>query len=125
MSAHIHQLSARLDNEKDSVSSDRQLEQAVTALLPKQSRYYIYSVRPATEEEKSDNDELIRIRYRQINDPDLNAVNASHTNSMHSRRTRTAMNDVVSKNISMVLENLLKSYENSQLPTHGQGRISC
>lgn len=30
----------------------------------------------------------------------------------------------VSRNISMVLENLLMSYENSQLPTHGQGSNS-
>jgi len=27
----------------------------------------------------------------------------------------------VSRNISLVLENLLMSYDNSQLPTHGQG----
>nr|XP_012215110.1 PREDICTED: gamma-aminobutyric acid receptor alpha-like isoform X2 [Linepithema humile] len=31
------------------------------------------------------------------------------------------MNDIVSKNITMVLENLLMNYENSQLPTHGKG----
>ncbi|XP_014286667.1 gamma-aminobutyric acid receptor subunit alpha-6 [Halyomorpha halys] len=30
-------------------------------------------------------------------------------------------NDVVSKNITMVLENLLKNYESSQTPTHGKG----
>uniref|UniRef100_A0A0A9WA44 Gamma-aminobutyric acid receptor subunit alpha-6 n=1 Tax=Lygus hesperus TaxID=30085 RepID=A0A0A9WA44_LYGHE len=29
--------------------------------------------------------------------------------------------DVVSKNITMVLENLLKNYESSQTPTHGKG----
>ncbi|XP_076390423.1 gamma-aminobutyric acid receptor subunit alpha-6 isoform X2 [Megachile rotundata] len=35
--------------------------------------------------------------------------------------TRGAVNDVVSKNITMVLENLLMNYENNQLPTHGKG----
>lgn len=29
----------------------------------------------------------------------------------------------VSRNISLVLENLLMSYENSQLPTHGEGLL--
>ncbi|XP_043268561.1 gamma-aminobutyric acid receptor alpha-like isoform X2 [Venturia canescens] len=38
-----------------------------------------------------------------------------------TRITRAIVNDVVSKNITMVLENLLMNYENSQLPTHGQG----
>jgi hypothetical protein len=35
----------------------------------------------------------------------------------------TKGNDVVSRNITMVLENLLKDYESSQLPTHGKGNI--
>lgn len=34
---------------------------------------------------------------------------------------RTPADDVLSKNISFLLENLLKRYENSHLPTHGQG----
>lgn len=34
---------------------------------------------------------------------------------------KRSINDAVSKNITMVLENLLKNYENSQLPTHGKG----
>lgn len=38
--------------------------------------------------------------------------------------TRSPVNDMVSKNITLVLENLLKDYENSQLPTHGKGK-SC
>jgi hypothetical protein len=33
----------------------------------------------------------------------------------------TAGNDAVSRNITLVLENLLKDYESSQLPTHGKG----
>ncbi|KYM97474.1 PREDICTED: gamma-aminobutyric acid receptor subunit alpha-1 [Cyphomyrmex costatus] len=37
------------------------------------------------------------------------------------RMPRATLNDIVSKNITMVLENLLMNYENSQLPTHGKG----
>lgn len=38
-------------------------------------------------------------------------------------KKRTAIDDHVSKNISMLLESLLQSYENSQIPTHGQGNL--
>lgn len=38
-----------------------------------------------------------------------------------SIRKRTPADDILSKNISMVLEELLLHYENSHLPTHGQG----
>ncbi|XP_049809266.1 gamma-aminobutyric acid receptor alpha-like [Schistocerca nitens] len=37
-----------------------------------------------------------------------------------ARRPRGAGNDAVSRNISLVLENLLKNYESSQLPSHGR-----
>ncbi|KAH9640652.1 hypothetical protein HF086_000596 [Spodoptera exigua] len=37
------------------------------------------------------------------------------------QNSKRSINDAVSKNITMVLENLLKNYENSQLPTHGKG----
>uniref|UniRef100_A0A182FK43 Uncharacterized protein n=3 Tax=Anopheles albimanus TaxID=7167 RepID=A0A182FK43_ANOAL len=36
-------------------------------------------------------------------------------------KRRSAVDDVLSKNITLILENLLKRYENSQMPTHGQG----
>lgn len=39
-----------------------------------------------------------------------------------SKTPRAPVNDTVSKNITMVLENLLMNYENSQLPTHGKGK---
>lgn len=39
-----------------------------------------------------------------------------------SETKRSPLNNIVSKNITMLLENLLKNYENSQLPTHGQGK---
>ncbi|XP_016942068.2 gamma-aminobutyric acid receptor subunit alpha-2 isoform X2 [Drosophila suzukii] len=41
--------------------------------------------------------------------------------SNQSRVPRKASADMLSRNISMILENLLKRYEQSQLPTHGQG----
>lgn len=37
---------------------------------------------------------------------------------------KRSINDAVSKNITSVLENLLKNYENSQLPTHGKGILA-
>ncbi|KAG5868123.1 hypothetical protein JTB14_028425 [Gonioctena quinquepunctata] len=43
-------------------------------------------------------------------------------NNFTIRSPRLPSNDVVSKNITMVLENLLKNYESSQLPTHGKSR---
>ncbi|XP_049286866.1 gamma-aminobutyric acid receptor subunit alpha-6 [Anopheles funestus] len=36
-------------------------------------------------------------------------------------KRRSAVDDMLSKNITIILENLLKRYENSQMPTHGQG----
>lgn len=36
-------------------------------------------------------------------------------------KQKRSINDAVSKNITSVLENLLKNYENSQLPSHGKG----
>ncbi|XP_039959702.1 gamma-aminobutyric acid receptor subunit alpha-6 isoform X2 [Bactrocera tryoni] len=47
-------------------------------------------------------------------------VNANVTTASNMRK-RTASADMLSRNISIILENLLKSYEQSQLPTHGQG----
>lgn len=41
--------------------------------------------------------------------------------SSYYGRKHTPVDDVLSKNISFLLENLLKRYENSHLPTHGQG----
>ncbi|CAD7090290.1 unnamed protein product [Hermetia illucens] len=51
---------------------------------------------------------------------DVLKSNASYMEKIRVRK-RTAPNDVLSKNISIILENLLKSYERSQLPTHGKG----
>lgn len=46
----------------------------------------------------------------------------SPKNSSKSAMNRGTGNDIVSKNITMVLENLLMNYENNQLPTHGEGK---
>lgn len=48
----------------------------------------------------------------------------NHIKAKGSIRKRTPADDVLSKNISFLLENLLKRYENSHLPTHGQGEIT-
>ncbi|XP_055844914.1 gamma-aminobutyric acid receptor subunit alpha-2 [Episyrphus balteatus] len=46
---------------------------------------------------------------------------STSSNGTTLMRKRGASNDYLSKNISIILENLLKSYEQSQLPTHGKG----
>lgn len=52
--------------------------------------------------------------------PSLNIPrNFTHDKNYHVKRS---LNDIVSKNITSVLENLLKNYESSQLPTHGAGK---
>lgn len=67
------------------------------------------------------------------------AAAAQHQSMMHFNLTvmnrmirankhiqkRKPMDDLLSKNISFLLENLLKRYENSHLPTHGQGVCVC
>lgn len=47
--------------------------------------------------------------------------NTYEENEDNTWKTKRSINDAVSKNITLVLENLLKNYENSQLPTHGKG----
>lgn len=64
-------------------------------------RYYIYS------------------HIKSAND-DAYEMNRSDS-SRKARSSPLSDRKQVSRNISMVLENLLMSYENSQLPTHGQG----
>ncbi|XP_076298956.1 gamma-aminobutyric acid receptor subunit alpha-6 isoform X2 [Lasioglossum baleicum] len=51
----------------------------------------------------------------------LDISSPSSKGSSKSATSRGTMNDIVSKNITMVLENLLMNYENNQLPTHGKG----
>ncbi|XP_049865477.1 gamma-aminobutyric acid receptor alpha-like [Pectinophora gossypiella] len=61
-------------------------------------------------------DELLLSNY--INDT---FVAGSSSSSVWKKEYKRSINDAVSKNITLVLENLLKNYENSQLPTHGKG----
>ena len=68
----------------------------------KEKRYYIYSHKTdASAEEINRDDKSRKIRSSPLSD-----------------------RKQISKNISMVLENLLMSYENSQLPTHDEGLTS-
>lgn len=65
-------------------------------------RYYIYNIRNVNSDDEKFNHDYDEKR-RNI-----------RSSTLSDRKQ-------VSHNISMVLENLLMSYENSQLPTHGQG----
>ncbi|NP_001071290.1 cys-loop ligand-gated ion channel subunit 8916 [Apis mellifera] len=51
----------------------------------------------------------------------LDVSSAASKTSSKVMLTRGTVNDIVSRNITMVLENLLMNYENNQLPTHGKG----
>ncbi|KAH0955354.1 hypothetical protein HN011_004832 [Eciton burchellii] len=48
------------------------------------------------------------------------SIAGSSRSTIGDRVSRVTINDIVSRNITMVLENLLMNYENSQLPTHGK-----
>ncbi|XP_033337535.2 gamma-aminobutyric acid receptor subunit alpha-1 [Megalopta genalis] len=61
---------------------------------------------------------LLAIKHRNYA---LDVSSPSPKGSSKSAASRGTMNDIVSKNITMVLENLLMNYENNQLPTHGKG----
>lgn len=52
----------------------------------------------------------------------LDVSSAASKASSKVTLTRGTVNDIVSRNITMVLENLLMNYENNQLPTHGKGK---
>lgn len=52
----------------------------------------------------------------------LDVSSAASKTSSKVMLTRGTVNDIVSRNITMVLENLLMNYENNQLPTHGKGK---
>jgi len=87
-----------------------------------QKRYYIYShtkhvngtIDAADEDDKGDEKISRKIR-------------SSTKDRTHRSENKTAEHHrkQISKNISMVLENLMAHYENSQLPTHGQGWSGC
>uniref|UniRef100_A0A182QI39 Neurotransmitter-gated ion-channel ligand-binding domain-containing protein n=1 Tax=Anopheles farauti TaxID=69004 RepID=A0A182QI39_9DIPT len=75
----------------------------------KPNRYYIYAEPP---------------RPRDSDPGSVRSFNGTEeAPEAHSDRfkRRSAVDDMLSKNITIILENLLKRYENSQIPTHGQG----
>lgn len=64
----------------------------------------------------------VTLKSKVVNFSRIPRQNPPANNSNSDRKTkRFPLNDVVSKNITLLLENLLKNYESSQLPTHGQG----
>jgi hypothetical protein len=77
--------------------------------VKKQNRYYIYSV------QKSSND--------YPTDSEIKSRNPRSSPTLGNNKRTTDDRKTISKNISMVLENLLQSYENSQLPTHNTGKL--
>lgn len=80
-----------------------------SSTIGKLDRYYIYSAKKVRQDLASiKNEEDVKVRI------------ARSSPSQGNKRTSDDRK-TVSRNISMVLENLLMSYENSQLPTHGQG----
>lgn len=83
-----------------------------------EKRYYIYSHIKHVNGTIDDDDDVMNHSSDKSDE---------RTTSRKIRSSASKISDYdrkqVSKNISMVLENLLMSYENSQLPTHGQGLI--
>lgn len=76
-------------------------------------RYYIYShiKKVDTDGETGINNQIIE-------------ENAGTDDKIRKIRSSSSSDrKQVSRNISLVLENLLMSYENSQLPTHGEGLL--
>lgn len=59
--------------------------------------------------------------FKQFDDTIMS--NVTNFNSVEYKTKRSPGNDIVSRNITMVLENLLKNYERTQLPTHGKGNL--
>lgn len=75
-------------------------------------RYYIYSIH------QNNADNVVDDIY-QRNNVDRKEQGKQRRSTPELKMDRKQ----VSRNISLVLENLLKSYENSQLPTHGLGKV--
>ncbi|XP_058444093.1 gamma-aminobutyric acid receptor subunit alpha-6 isoform X2 [Malaya genurostris] len=102
-------------------------------LQKKYQRYYIYSSAPRERAAGTEQDadrfmaskyDLFRSRSGANGLPtrSLNISNQEYEYESYRKvKKRSAADDMLSKNITMILENLLKSYENSQMPTHGQG----
>uniref|UniRef100_A0A182N0V1 Uncharacterized protein n=1 Tax=Anopheles dirus TaxID=7168 RepID=A0A182N0V1_9DIPT len=85
----------------------------------KSDRYYIYAdpVRPVPLD--GDPATAGAVRHRQPRS--FNGTDVEPEARTDRFKRRSAVDDMLSKNITIILENLLKRYENSQIPTHGQG----
>jgi hypothetical protein len=75
-------------------------------------RYYIYSHTKQTDDDETNNQ-----AHKEAEDEGEEKSRKERSAAPLSDRKR------ISRNISLVLENLLMSYENSQLPTHGEGLL--
>ncbi|XP_021694939.1 gamma-aminobutyric acid receptor subunit alpha-6 [Aedes aegypti] len=100
--------------------------------LQKFQRYYIYNTAPRRRNLPSseidgfmaNKNQLFKTGTRpsaaQLANGSLNDGRFEDAMLLRKVRKRSAADDMLSKNITLILENLLKSYENSQMPTHGQ-----
>uniref|UniRef100_A0A182XYF7 Uncharacterized protein n=1 Tax=Anopheles stephensi TaxID=30069 RepID=A0A182XYF7_ANOST len=94
----------------------------------KSNRYYIYTdpVRPrgdTGDNGQQPDEEAARPVGSVVYHRQARSFNGSDAYPERGERfkRRSAVDDMLSKNITIILENLLKRYENSQIPTHGQG----
>lgn len=67
---------------------------------------------------------LYHASHGQARTSGINETIGNHLRNRSSIQKRAQSGDWLSKNISMVLEQLLMHYENSYLPTHGQGEMT-
>lgn len=65
---------------------------------------------------------MYKYHYYAFETKTTSGLPTSESLTIGNKMPRATMNDIVSKNITMVLENLLMNYENNQLPTHGKGK---
>ncbi|XP_058821114.1 gamma-aminobutyric acid receptor subunit alpha-6 isoform X2 [Topomyia yanbarensis] len=117
-----------LDEHQPSVTIQQHSEQQPQKT---QQRYYIYSSAPRKRGAEKETDRFMANKYdlfrpqSGFNRPPirpLNTTNQAYEYEAYRKvKKRSAADDMLSKNITLILENLLKSYENSQMPTHGQG----
>lgn len=89
---------------------------------PQQKQPYeqLYYSPSAPDEKAKTKDRYYIYSHSRRTDDDVD-VNRDDDKSRKTRSLSVSDRKQISRNISMVLENLLKSYENSQLPTHGEG----
>lgn len=94
-----------------------------------------FSVPLKAEESRKQIDVVVKKSMKHYQLPNVPLYHAAHGQLIHrlsdtvddsirnrsSIQKRASKADWLSRNISMVLEQLLRNYENSYLPTHGQG----